>query len=347
MTDTVKEAASDGGRCARSTAASCGRSRRRRSSARTSCGGARPRRRPWQPQRTTQRSSRSGRHRAGGRGAAREHQGHARVRPARRRGAPVLTDYHVHLRPDEDDSTAERYFTEANVDRYREAAAERGIEELGVAEHIHRFVQSLDVWTHPWYRHWARTTSTNTATSCATRASSSASRRTTCQAARTRRDAARRASLGLRGRPIHFLADEAVDLHGEPDWEEWDVWRSADPDKVWARYFETLGEAARTGMFDILAHPDLVKVWVPVCRSLRATCAASTSARWTASIVRRGCGSVQPPGCASRPVRSTWPGPSSRCASRRPSRGAVERRAPAGAARLRVRARAELSTGWA
>jgi histidinol-phosphatase (PHP family) len=30
---------------------------------------------------------------------------------------------------------------------------------------------------------------------------------------------------------------------------------------VWRRYFETLGEAARTGMFDILAHPDLVKVW--------------------------------------------------------------------------------------
>ena len=68
----------------------------------------------------------------------------------------MLTDYHVHLRPDEDDSTAARYFTQANVDRYREAAEERGIEELGVAEHIHRFVQSLDVWTHPWYRHWAK-----------------------------------------------------------------------------------------------------------------------------------------------------------------------------------------------
>ena len=27
------------------------------------------------------------------------------------------------------------------------------------------------------------------------------------------------------------------------------------------RYFETLGEAARSGLFDILAHPDLVKVW--------------------------------------------------------------------------------------
>ena len=68
----------------------------------------------------------------------------------------MLTDYHVHLRPDEDGSTPERYFTASNVERYREAAEERGIEELGVAEHIHRFVQSLDVWEHPWYRHWAR-----------------------------------------------------------------------------------------------------------------------------------------------------------------------------------------------
>ena len=32
-------------------------------------------------------------------------------------------------------------------------------------------------------------------------------------------------------------------------------------DRVWERYFEWLGEAARTGMFDILAHPDLVKMW--------------------------------------------------------------------------------------
>ena len=42
---------------------------------------------------------------------------------------------------------------------------------------------------------------------------------------------------------VHFLRDEAVDMRGS----EWDVWRSGDPEKVWARYFETLGEAARTG----------------------------------------------------------------------------------------------------
>jgi histidinol-phosphatase (PHP family) len=176
----------------------------------------------------------------------------------------VLTDYHVHLRPDEDGSTAARYFTQANVDRYREAAEERGVDELGVAEHVHRFIQSLDVWTHPWYRHWARD---DLDEYCDFLRDSGLRVGIEADYLPGRED--RVASL-LDGRPwdyvvgsIHFLADEAVDLHGEPDWEEWDVWRSADPEKVWARYFETLGEAARTGMFDILAHPDLVKVWGP------------------------------------------------------------------------------------
>jgi histidinol-phosphatase (PHP family) len=42
------------------------------------------------------------------------------------------------------------------------------------------------------------------------------------------------------------------------------VWKGArDADEVWRRYFHTLGEAARSGLFDILAHPDLVKVWGP------------------------------------------------------------------------------------
>jgi histidinol-phosphatase (PHP family) len=176
----------------------------------------------------------------------------------------VLTDYHVHLRPDEEHSTAARYFTEANVDRYREAAAERGIQELGAAEHIHRFVQSLEIWTHPWYRFWAKD---DIDEYCDFVRDSGLKLGIEADYLPGRED--RVANL-LDAREwdyvvgsIHFLSDEAVDLHGEPDWEEWDVWRSSDPDKVWARYFETLGEAARTGIFDILAHPDLVKVWGP------------------------------------------------------------------------------------
>src|SRR5438270_79180 len=55
----------------------------------------------------------------------------------------MLTDYHVHLRPDDVEATAARYLTAANAERYRTVASERGIAELGVAEHVHRFRQAL------------------------------------------------------------------------------------------------------------------------------------------------------------------------------------------------------------
>ena len=42
-------------------------------------------------------------------------------------------------------------------------------------------------------------------------------------------------------------------------WEQ----RRARPEEIWRRYFETLAEAARSGLFDVLAHPDLVKMWGP------------------------------------------------------------------------------------
>jgi histidinol-phosphatase (PHP family) len=170
----------------------------------------------------------------------------------------VLTDYHVHLRPDEDGTDPRRYFTSANAERYRERASERGVHELGVAEHVYRFVQALDVWGHPFWRHWAHDDLD-----------------AYCEFVREQTDLRlgieadfvpgredRMANL-LEAREwdfvvgaIHFLGDFALDVRGE-----FDIWRSGNPAKVWARYFETLGEAARTGMFDVLAHPDLVKVW--------------------------------------------------------------------------------------
>ena len=174
----------------------------------------------------------------------------------------MLTDYHVHLRPDDEGTTAERFFTQANVDRYREAAEERGIAELGVAEHIHRFAQSLEIWQHPWYGYWAQD---DLDEYCDFVRDQGLKLGIEADYLPGRED---RVANTLDGRPwdyvvgsVHFMGADAVDVHGEPDWAAWDIWRDGDPDKVWARYFETLGEAARTGMFDILAHPDLVKVF--------------------------------------------------------------------------------------
>jgi histidinol-phosphatase (PHP family) len=55
---------------------------------------------------------------------------------------------------------------------------------------------------------------------------------------------------------VHFIREGAVDMD---DYSVWDSGRSVE--EIWRRYFETIGEAARSELFDILAHPDLVKVW--------------------------------------------------------------------------------------
>ena len=68
----------------------------------------------------------------------------------------MLTDYHVHLRPDDLENRPERFFTAANAERYRTVASERGIEELGVSEHIYRFTEALTVYDHPFWREQAR-----------------------------------------------------------------------------------------------------------------------------------------------------------------------------------------------
>ena len=170
----------------------------------------------------------------------------------------MLTDYHVHLRPDEREYTFERAFTAANAERYRERATELGIAELGVAEHIYRFSAALAIWEHPFWRRYA-----------------SDDLDAYCGFVREETDL----RLGIEmdfvpGREdrianvldrcewdyvvgsVHFLRDHSVDA------EDYSIWGTGEsPERIWRRYFETVAEAARSGLYDIMAHPDLVKVW--------------------------------------------------------------------------------------
>lgn len=170
----------------------------------------------------------------------------------------MLTDYHVHLRPDDYDATPDRFFTPENAQRYRAAAAERGIGELGISEHIHRFTAALDVWQHDWWQRNAKDDIDQYVEFLREQ-----ELRVGIEADMVRGREEQTAAL-LDAREwdyvvgsVHFLQDQAVDMRDS----EWDIWESADADEVWRRYFQTLGHAASTGLFDILAHPDLVKVW--------------------------------------------------------------------------------------
>jgi histidinol-phosphatase (PHP family) len=170
----------------------------------------------------------------------------------------LLTDYHVHLRPDSPGTPADQYFTAENAERYRETAQQRGISELGVAEHIYRFTAALDVWQHPlWVENaqddidrYCDFVRDQTDLKLGIEADFIPGREDKMRSLLEQRD------WDYVVGSIHFLAEGAL------DYDRFDVWNSArSADHVWKTYFTWLGELAATGMYDILAHPDLVKHW--------------------------------------------------------------------------------------
>ncbi len=169
----------------------------------------------------------------------------------------MLTDYHVHLRPDELDASPDEYFTEHNVERYTSAASAAGINELGVSEHIHRFTDALTIWDHPF---WQQNASDDLAAYCEFVDSTPLRLGIEMDFVTGRED---RIANVLESHDfdyvvgsVHFVRNEAVDD------DVYDLWDSvSDPDRVWKLYFDTLAEAIATGLYDIAAHPDLVKVW--------------------------------------------------------------------------------------
>jgi histidinol-phosphatase (PHP family) len=175
----------------------------------------------------------------------------------------VLTDYHTHLRPDLLDATADRFFTEENVLRYLEAAAEQGVEDLGFSEHVYRFRQALEIYRHPF---WEENAVDDLDEYCDFVQQMKAARHPVKLGIEVDYVPGREDRIAdlIDGRPwdyvigsVHFVADRLVDHEG------YDAWRRAEPDEVWAEYFRSVGAAAASGLFDILAHPDLVKVWGP------------------------------------------------------------------------------------
>jgi len=181
----------------------------------------------------------------------------------------VLTDYHVHLRSDDLDASATSHWTQANAERYRAAASDRGIAELGASEHVYRFAQALEVWRHPFWQRYAHDDLDEY-----------------CGFVREHTDlrlgieadfvpgAEDRMANLLEVRDfdyvvgsVHFLRDGAVDMD---DYSVWDSARTRSAEDVWSSYFQAVAAAARSGLFDVAAHPDLVKYWGAGADSARA-----------------------------------------------------------------------------
>ena len=182
----------------------------------------------------------------------------------------MLPDYHMHLERDE--TTAPCPYTPERVRLYVQAARRAGVDEIGISEHGHRFREFRPAMEpllggrrpqHPQVRSWLEA---EFGEPLARYAAAVLEARAQGLPVRLgievdylpgQEAAVRRA---LEGVPwdyvigsVHFVDGACVDCAPEVTWPE------ADVDQIWERYFRLMAQAAASGLFDVLAHPDLPK----------------------------------------------------------------------------------------
>lgn len=173
----------------------------------------------------------------------------------------MIVDYHLHLRPDGDRLDEGAYAPE-HLERYVAAARGRGVGEIAITEHVYRFRQAADLAGHPY---WLDNT------------------RDDLDLYHERlADARDRGLPVLVGLELDWLGNDAAPgveaiadtypwdlLLGSVHWSgplafdhpDYSIWDAYSVNDVWRRYVEALCEAAASGIYDVMAHPDLAKVF--------------------------------------------------------------------------------------
>ncbi|MDQ2967069.1 MAG: histidinol-phosphatase HisJ family protein [Actinomycetota bacterium] len=169
----------------------------------------------------------------------------------------MIVDYHMHLRDRHEEIALETW----TVDPFVEAARAAGVDEIGFTEHGYYFKQLRPLWTVPYMTE---------------RCVHDIERYV--EAVVTARGRGLPVKLGLEvdyvpGREeearkllatypwdyllgsVHFIGELSV------DGEEGLLTDAVGVEEAWRLYFETLAGAARSGLFDSLSHPDLVKIF--------------------------------------------------------------------------------------
>jgi histidinol-phosphatase (PHP family) len=174
----------------------------------------------------------------------------------------VRVDYHLHLAPD-GEALRDEHLSIEHLRDYVRIASDRGIDEIGVTEHVHRFRQAAGLFGHPFWQESA--------------VSDLAEYHGLLSEARDDERLPLLVSLEvdyLVGREtetaalldahewdyllgsVHWLGDHAID---HPDFS---VWSEASVDAVWDSYVETLVAAGRRRECSTSWRiPDLAKVF--------------------------------------------------------------------------------------
>jgi histidinol-phosphatase (PHP family) len=200
----------------------------------------------------------------------------------------MLTDYHLHLQPDGVAARAEGaagwdavggHLSPEWIRRYTQQGWARGVHEIAFTEHVHRFTEARDWHPNPWWREEA-TEDVDAYCEALAEAQSEGAPVLIGIEMDWLPDRQQEIRRFLDGRPfdivlgsVHWLADRAVD---HPEYLAWETLAAED---VWDRYLDELVAAAESGLFDVLAHIDLPKVF-------GHTPPESVRTRWPEAIAR-------------------------------------------------------------
>lgn len=168
----------------------------------------------------------------------------------------MIVDYHMHLRDPEEriDHSVE------GIERFVEVALERGVDEVGFTEHVYYFTATRAVWSLPYQLERC------------------------LHDLETYVDAlvdAKRQGLPVKlGMEVDWVGERQDELAAVLDPYPWDyllgsvhwidglgvdqepgLWADRSIAEVWAVYFAALAQLAASGHVDVLAHPDLAKIF--------------------------------------------------------------------------------------
>jgi histidinol-phosphatase (PHP family) len=168
----------------------------------------------------------------------------------------VIVDYHMHLRTEAEEIAHETRAVEPFVDAARAA----GVDEIGFTEHAYYFTQLRTLWSVPYQTE-----------RCVYDLDAYV------DAVVGARERGLPVKLGLEVDYVAGREDETRALLAPYPWDyllgsvHWIDGLSIDSEprlvdeigveEAWRRYFEMLAQAAGSGLFDSLSHPDLVKIF--------------------------------------------------------------------------------------
>jgi histidinol-phosphatase (PHP family) len=170
----------------------------------------------------------------------------------------VLVDYHMHLRGP-DNGGARRYSAD-RTEEYVAQARAAGIGEIGFSDHVYYFRQTRDLWEIPWM---------------VERCGDDLDEYVDAVLEAKRRGLPVKLGLEvdyfpgierelaelLEPYPWDYLLGSVHFVDGFPVDQQPGLTDKLPAGEAWRRYFVWLRNAARSGLFDALAHPDLVKIF--------------------------------------------------------------------------------------